>query len=165
LVRQIVENKESDDAMHLSATPLFVHDQSAALDFFVSKLGFVCTQNSPQSPNKRRITVAPNAQSAPNPKSAQNVQSAGLSSPAAPSMQLLLVAADTEAERQLVGRQAAGKVWMYLTVDNIETQYQQYRAAGVVFEQAPTLKPHGTVAVFLDIAGNRWDLIQTVSLA
>jgi uncharacterized glyoxalase superfamily protein PhnB len=145
--------------MHLSATPLFVHDQSAALDFFVSKLGFVCTQDSPQSPNKRRISVAPNA---PNPQSAQ---SAGFSSPAAPSMQLLLVAADTEAERQLVGRQAAGKVWMYLTVDDIQTQYQQYRAAGVVFEQAPTVKPHGTVAVFLDIAGNRWDLIQTVSLA
>jgi predicted enzyme related to lactoylglutathione lyase len=60
----------------------------------------------------------------------------------------------------MVGQQAAGTVFMFLTVDDIQTRYHQYLTAGVHFVELPTIKPHAMVAVFLDVTGNRWDLIQ-----
>jgi predicted enzyme related to lactoylglutathione lyase len=123
----------------LSAFTMLVNDMDAALVFFTQALGFHVLQDEQLSFSKRRVVVSPQAKG-----------SAGI----------VLALAVTEQERASVGAQAAGKVLLFLTVNDIQLSYQRYLAAGVRFIEPPTLKPHGTVAIFLDVSGNRWDLIQ-----
>lgn len=72
---------------------------------------------------------------------------------------LLLARADGEKQTAIVGDQFAGRVGLFLRVDDFEAQYKKMLAADVTFVRPPRTEPYGQVAVFLDIAGNRWDLL------
>jgi catechol 2,3-dioxygenase-like lactoylglutathione lyase family enzyme len=127
--------------MHLEHVALVVDDYDAAIDFFVGALGFELVEDSPALTNdgraKRWVVVRP---------------------PAARTG-LLLARADGERQSAAVGQQFAGRVGLFLRVDDFDATYDRMRAAGVEFVSEPRSEPYGRVAVFLDVAGNRWDLL------
>ena len=120
---------------------LVVHDYDLAIRFFVDVLGFELVEDSPSLTTdgrpKRWVVVRP---------------------PAAQTG-LLLARADGERQSAVVGEQTAGRVGFFLRVDDFAASYDRLMAAGVAFVRPPMDAPYGRVAVFLDIAGNRWDLI------
>jgi catechol 2,3-dioxygenase-like lactoylglutathione lyase family enzyme len=130
--------------MHIERVALVVDDYDEAIKFFVDILGFELVEDSPALTNdgrqKRWVTVRP---------------------PGA-TTGLLLACADGERQRRAVGDQFAGRVGLFLRVDDFERCYQQMREAGVEFVREPREEPYGRVAVFLDVAGNRWDLLGPV---
>ena len=127
--------------MHLERVALIVEDYDAAIDFFVNALGFELVEDSPSLTNdgrrKRWVMVRP-------PGSVTG---------------LLLARADGDDQRRAIGDQFAGRVGLFLRVDDFDEAYDRMRGAGVEFVTAPRTEPYGRVAVFLDIAGNRWDLL------
>ena len=127
--------------MHLELISVVVDDYDAAIEFFVGRLGFELAEDSPSTTNdgrpKRWVVVRP-------PGAATG---------------LLLARADGDAQRSIIGRQHAGRVGFFLRVDDFDASYRRMIAAGVVFVTEPRDEPYGRVAVFLDIAGNRWDLL------
>jgi catechol 2,3-dioxygenase-like lactoylglutathione lyase family enzyme len=127
--------------MHLDQVALIVDDYDAAIAFFVDVLGFEIVEDSPASTDdgrpKRWVVVRP---------------------PGAVTG-LLLARADGPRQARAVGDQFAGRVGCFLWVDDFRAAYDRMRAAGVEFVTAPREEPYGRVAVFLDIAGNRWDLL------
>ncbi|MEQ3553607.1 VOC family protein [Pseudonocardia nematodicida] len=74
---------------------------------------------------------------------------------------LLLARADGERQQAVVGGQFAGRVGLFLEVDDVAAEYTRLRGLGVEFEAPPRAEPYGTVAVFRDVAGNRWDLLSS----
>ena len=131
--------------MHLSLVAVVVSDYDPAISFFVDVLGFELVEDSPSLTNdgraKRWVVIRP-------PGAATG---------------LLLARADGEDQAAVVGRQAAGRVGFFLHVEDFDAAYARMAAAGVRFLTAPRAEPYGHVAVFLDIAGNKWDLIGPVS--
>jgi uncharacterized glyoxalase superfamily protein PhnB len=79
--------------------------------------------------------------------------------PAGAETAILLARADGDAQAAVVGRQVAGRVGFFLHVDDFEAMYDRLAAAGVEFVTPPRTEPYGQVTVFVDIAGNRWDLV------
>ena len=126
---------------HLHLVAVVVHDYDAALRFFVDVLQFDLVEDSPSLTTdgrpKRWVVVRP-----PNGQTG-----------------LLLARADNERQAAVVGDQFAGRVGFFLQVDDFDAYYERLTAAGVVFVRPPSTQEYGRVAVFLDIAGNRWDLI------
>jgi uncharacterized protein (TIGR03083 family) len=127
--------------VHLGLVTVVVSDYDAAIDFFVRALGFELAEDSPaRTPDgrgKRWVVVRP---------------------PAAVTG-LLLARADGPEQAAAVGRQAAGRVGFFLHVEDFGAAYQRMLAAGVEFLGPPRAEPYGQVAVFRDIAGNKWDLL------
>jgi catechol 2,3-dioxygenase-like lactoylglutathione lyase family enzyme len=127
--------------MFIQQVALIVDDYDEAIRFFVDGLGFELVEDSPSETNdgrpKRWLVVRP-------PGAATAI---------------LLARADGERQAGAVGRQFAGRVGMFLRVDDFESAYDRMRAAGVEFVTEPRDEPYGRVAVFLDVAGNRWDLL------
>ncbi len=123
--------------MRLAALSLLVADYDAAIAFFCDGLGFSLTEDIPQGA-KRWVTV----------------------SPAGQNLRLVLARADTSAQRAAIGQQAGGRVWLFLHTDDFARDSAKITAAGGVFEEAPRYEVYGTVAVWRDPFGNRWDLIQ-----
>jgi catechol 2,3-dioxygenase-like lactoylglutathione lyase family enzyme len=128
--------------MHLEHFSLIVDDYDAAIAFFVEVLGFELVEDSPALTTeggrpKRWVVVRP-----PGARSG-----------------LLLARADGERQTSAVGDQFAGRVGLFLRVDDFQAQYDRMRAAGVAFVGEPRDEPYGRVVVFLDIAGNHWDLL------
>ena len=127
--------------MHLELVALVVEEYDSAIDFFVGVLGFDLVEDSPSLTNdgrpKRWVVVRP-----PGARTG-----------------LLLARADGHAQEAIVGNQAAGRVGFFLRVDDFTAAYERMTAAGVEFVTAPRVEPYGRVAVFRDIAGNRWDLL------
>ena len=127
--------------MYLEQVAVIVDDYDAAIEFFVGALGFELVEDSPSLTNdgrpKRWVVVRP---------------------PGAQTS-ILLARADGEAQAAAVGRQFAGRVGLFLRVPDFDAAYERMRAAGVEFVGQPRAEPYGRVAVFLDIAGNRWDLL------
>jgi catechol 2,3-dioxygenase-like lactoylglutathione lyase family enzyme len=128
--------------MHLEHFSLIVDDYDAAIAFFVEVLGFELVEDSPALTTeggrpKRWVVVRP-----PGARTG-----------------LLLARADGERQTSAVGDQFAGRVGLFLRVDDFQAQYDRMRAAGVAFVGEPRDEPYGRVVVFLDIAGNRWDLL------
>ena len=127
--------------MHLSLTTIVVDDYDEAIAFFVGALGFDLAEDSPAVTNdgrtKRWVVVRP-------PGSETG---------------LLLAQADGERQVAAVGDQVAGRVGFFLTVDDFDVAHQRASAAGVRFLTAPRDESYGRVAVFVDVAGNRWDLL------
>ena len=127
---------------YLELTAIIVDDYDPAIAFFVNALGFELVEDSPATGShdghaKRWVVVRPlGAQSS-----------------------LLLAKADGEHQRAGIGNQFAGRVGMFLRVDDFEAAYTRMRAAGVTFLGEPRHEPYGSVVVFQDIAGNRWDLL------
>lgn len=120
----------------LALTALLVRDYDEAIGFYVGKLGFELVEDAPQG-DKRWVVVRP------------------LGSDAA-----LLLARATGAQAARVGDQAGGRVFVFLETDDFARDHARMSAAGVVFLEAARHEPYGTVAVFKDLYGNRWDLIQ-----
>jgi catechol 2,3-dioxygenase-like lactoylglutathione lyase family enzyme len=127
--------------MHLEQVAIIVDDYDAAIRFFVDALGFELVDDSPSLTNagrpKRWVVVRP---------------------PGATTA-LLLTRADGARQEQAVGEQFAGRVGLFLRVDDFGDSYERMRAAGVQFVTEPREEPYGCVAVFLDVSGNRWDLL------
>lgn len=119
---------------------MVVRDYDEALAFFVGKLGFVLVEDSfiPEQ-SKRWVVVSP---------------------PGAGGSRLLLARASTEEQRSRVGDQTGGRVFLFLCTDDFHRDHEAYRAKGVVFVRGPKEEPYGTVAVFKDLYGNLWDLLQ-----
>ena len=126
---------------HLEHFALIVEDYDDAIRFFVDILGFELVEDSPAQTNdgrpKRWVVVRP---------------------PGA-STGLLLARADGERQASAVGDQFAGRVGLFLRVDDFGAAHARMRAAGVEFLGEPREEPYGTVAVFVDVSGNRWDLL------
>jgi catechol 2,3-dioxygenase-like lactoylglutathione lyase family enzyme len=127
--------------VHLGLIAIVVSDYDPAISFFVDVLGFELVEDSPALTNdgraKRWVVVRP-------PGAATG---------------LLLARADGEDQAGVVGRQVAERVGFFLNVEDFAAAYARMTSAGVRFLTAPRTEPYGQVAVFLDIAGNRWDLI------
>ena len=128
--------------MHLGLVALLVDDYDEAIRFFVDAVGFELVEDSPATTSigvrpKRWVVVRP---------------------PGA-STGVLLARADGERQAVAVGDQWAGRVGLFLHVDDIAAAHARMSAAGVEFVAPPQPAPYGTVAIFLDVAGNRWDLI------
>ncbi|GHF58712.1 hypothetical protein GCM10010218_45040 [Streptomyces mashuensis] len=123
----------------LALTALLVRDYDEAITFYTDALGFRLVEDTPLGTGKRWVVVAP-----------PGTQESGL----------LLARATGPDEEARVGDQTGGRVGWFLHTDAFDRDHARMRAAGVVFEEAPRHEPYGTVAVFRDLYGNRWDLIQ-----
>jgi catechol 2,3-dioxygenase-like lactoylglutathione lyase family enzyme len=125
----------------LEQVAVVVDDYDEAIEFFVGALGFELVEDSPATTNdgrpKRWVVVRP---------------------PGAETG-LLLARADGSEQAAAVGRQFAGRVGLFLRVDDFDAAYERMRAAGVEFVSEQRDEPYGRVAVFVDVAGNRWDLL------
>ena len=117
-----------------------VRDYDEALAFFVGRLGFAVIEDTPLGPaGKRWVVVSP----------ASGVGTG-----------LLLARADGDDEAAAVGRQAGGRVAFFLETDDFARDHSVFVSRGVRFIEAPRHEPYGTVAVFEDLCGNPWDLIE-----
>jgi catechol 2,3-dioxygenase-like lactoylglutathione lyase family enzyme len=127
--------------MHLGLVSVVVGEYDPAIRFFVDVMGFELVEDSPALTNdgrpKRWVVVRP---------------------PGAVTG-LLLAQADGADQAAAVGRQVAGRVGFFLYVEDFTAAHARMAAAGVEFVSAPRVEPYGQVAVFRDIAGNKWDLI------
>ncbi|MBN8598458.1 MAG: VOC family protein [Planctomycetes bacterium] len=128
--------------MHLAQFALTVRDYDAAITFFCSKLGFTLLEDTDMGAGKRWVRIQP-----PNPPSA--------TSPA-----ILLARAATPEQVESVGNQTGGRVFIFLHTDNIARDFDLFTSRGVTFVAQPRQEPYGKVAVFLDLYGNKWDLIE-----
>ena len=124
----------------LGLVSLVVREYDEALSFYVGILGFRLVEDTyvPEQ-NKRWVVVAP---------------------PGSTETHLLLARASNEEQVQRVGNQTGGRVFLFLFTDNFERDYQAYKAKGVTFVREPKEETYGTVAVFKDLYGNSWDLLQ-----
>jgi catechol 2,3-dioxygenase-like lactoylglutathione lyase family enzyme len=127
--------------VHLELVTIIVVEYDPAIRFFVDALGFELVEDTPSRTNdgrpKRWVVVRP-------PRSATGI---------------LLARADGETQRAAVGQQIAGRVGFFLRVEDFDAACERMRGAGVAFVTPPRTEPYGRIAVFLDIAGNRWDLL------
>jgi catechol 2,3-dioxygenase-like lactoylglutathione lyase family enzyme len=128
-------------AVHLSLIAVVVEEYDPAIDFFVRVLGFELAEDSPALTNDGR------------PKRWVVVRPAGAATG------LLLARADGPDQQAVIGKQAAGRVGFFLQVNDFDAAYQRMVAAGVEFVSPPRSEAYGRVAVFRDIAGNKWDLV------
>jgi catechol 2,3-dioxygenase-like lactoylglutathione lyase family enzyme len=129
----------------LQLTAIIVEDYDDAIAFFTRSLGFELAEDSAARTNdgraKRWVVVRP---------------------PGAETG-ILLARADDEQQAAAVGQQHAGRVGFFLRVDDFDASYQHMRATGVEFLTEPRTEPYARLAVFRDIAGNRWDLLGPVT--
>jgi catechol 2,3-dioxygenase-like lactoylglutathione lyase family enzyme len=127
--------------MHLERIAIIVEDYDAAIRFFVDGLGFALVEDSPSLTNdgrpKRWVVVRP-----PGGETT-----------------ILLAQADGDRQAAAIGDQWAGRVGLFLRVDDFQASFNRMQQAGVEFVTEPRDEPYGRVAVFRDIAGNRWDLL------
>ena len=127
--------------MRLDKITIVVDDYDRAIAFFTGALGFELAEDSPSLTNdgrpKRWVVVRP-----PGGQTG-----------------ILLARADGDRQAAVIGNQLAGRVGFFLRVDDFAAAYERMSSAGVVFVSPPRTQPYGRVAVFLDIAGNQWDLI------
>jgi catechol 2,3-dioxygenase-like lactoylglutathione lyase family enzyme len=126
---------------HLNLVALVVKEYEPAIDFFVRILRFELVEDVPSLTNdgrpKRWVVVRP-------PGAATGI---------------LIARADGEEQERIVGNQFAGRVGFFLRVDDFSTTYERLVAAGITFVRPPRTEAYGQVAVFLDVAGNKWDLL------
>lgn len=123
-------------AARISALALVVPDYDSAIAFYVGKLGFRLTEDIDQG-HKRWVTVEPPGGGT----------------------RLVLARAEGRDQTAAIGNQTGGRVFLFLQTDDFARDHAAYIAAGVVFEEDPRTEPYGTVAVWRDPFGNRWDLI------
>ena len=127
----------------LGLVALVVREYDEAIAFFVGTLGFELVEDSfvPEQ-QKRWVVVAPRGSS---------------------ESRLLLARAVNDEQAACIGRQTGGRVFLFLYTDDFWRDYRSFTAKGVVFVRPPREMPYGTVAVFLDLYGNSWDLLQPKS--
>jgi catechol 2,3-dioxygenase-like lactoylglutathione lyase family enzyme len=124
---------------HIGSITLLVRDYDEAIAYYTRALGFELLEDTPLGDGKRWVRVAP----------------AGTNETA-----LLLASASTEGQSAHVGNQAGGRVGFFLHTDDFHRDHAAMTARGVRFLEAPRSEPYGNVAVFEDLYGNRWDLLE-----
>ena len=122
----------------IAAFTLVVRDYDEAIAFYVGKLGFDLVEDTDMGGGKRWVMVAP----------------------AGGQTRLLLAKAADDTQVARIGDQTGGRVGFFLYTDDFARDHARYVRDGVVFLEAPRDEPYGTVAVFEDLYGNRWDLLQ-----
>ena len=130
---------------HIGFIALLVPDYDAAITYYTNVLGFALVSDTPikEEPGKRWVLIAPSG----------SVEA-----------RVLLMKAASPEQLQRVGNQTGGRVFLFLHTDDFWRDYEAYKAKGVQFVTEPTAQGYGTVAVFEDLYGNRWDLIQPQGL-
>ncbi len=123
---------------------LVVSNYEEALEFYTQKLGFALLQDTLLPGNKRWLLVAP-----PNSHGAA----------------ILLAEAETPEQSLAIGNQTGGRVFLFLHTDDFWRDYKAYQSRGVRFLESPREETYGTVAVFEDLYGNKWDLLQPAASA
>ncbi|GLS39549.1 hypothetical protein GCM10010869_51460 [Mesorhizobium tianshanense] len=123
----------------VATVALVVRNYDEAISWYVGKLGFLLTEDVDLGGGKRWVTVAP-----------ANGQGA----------RLLLAEAAGEMQESRIGNQAGGRVFLFLETDDFVRDHATMLEKGVEFREAPRVEPYGTVAVFADLHGNLWDLIE-----
>ena len=119
---------------------LVVNDYDEAIDFYTQKLNFVLVEDTYQpEQNKRWVVVSP---------------------PGSTGTTLLLAKASKPIQEKFIGDQAGGRVFLFLSTDDFDRDYQEMLAKGIEFVREPKAADYGTVAVFKDLYGNLWDLVQ-----
>jgi catechol 2,3-dioxygenase-like lactoylglutathione lyase family enzyme len=127
----------------LGLVSLVVRDYDEALEFYVGKLGFTLVEDTPIPDQKKRwVVVAP---------------------PGSTGARLLLARASSPEQTARIGNQTGGRVFLFLHTDDFARDYDAYRRNGIEFVRPPKQEPYGTVAVFRDLYGNLWDLIQPLA--
>ena len=125
----------------LAQVTFLVRDYDEAIAFFMQKLGFSLLENTDVGAGKRWVVVRP-------------------SNPAGTA--LLLARATTREQAACVGNQSGGRVFLFLQTDNFKRDHAAMIARGVRFLESPRTEPYGTVAVFEDLYGNKWDLLEPI---
>jgi catechol 2,3-dioxygenase-like lactoylglutathione lyase family enzyme len=125
----------------LAQLTFLVRDYDEAIVFFTQKLGFSLLENTDMNAGKRWVVVRPS-----NPSGAA----------------LVLARAATPEQVACVGNQSGGRVFLFLQTDNFQGDHAAMIARGVRFLEAPRTEPYGTVAVFEDLYGNKWDLLEPI---
>lgn len=126
-------------SQQIASIALIVNDYDEAIEFYTQKLGFELLEDSDQpEQNKRWVVVAPKGSHTPN---------------------IILARAANDAQAAVVGQQAGGRVFLFLRTDDFWRDYRAMSERGVKFVRDPVKQPYGTVAVFEDLYGNRWDLL------
>ena len=128
---------------HLAHIALLVRDYDEAIDFYTRILGFSLTEDTTLTTEKRWVLVTP--------------PGGGCS--------LLLAKAANEEQAKFIGNQTGGRVFLFLFTDNFERDYQSLLANHVKIARAPKTETYGVVAVFEDLYGNLWDLIEPANLS
>ncbi len=128
----------------IAMTSLLVADYDEALTFYVGSLGFVLAEDTPLPDEQKRWVVI---------KPSDKADAA-----------LLLVQAKTPDEVARIGKPVGDRVSHFLYTEDFTRDYTLYRECGVQFLEAPRKEPYGTVAVFQDLYGNKWDLLQPAAL-
>jgi catechol 2,3-dioxygenase-like lactoylglutathione lyase family enzyme len=128
-------------AQQIAAVSILVPDYDEAISYYCGVLGFELVEDTPLGGGKRWVIVRPG-------------------DPA--SSALLLARADSDPQRARIGDQTGGRVFLFLETEDFAADHARYLATGVRFLEPPRTEPYGTVAVFEDAFGNRWDLIEPV---
>lgn len=123
----------------IGAISLVVRDYDEAIAYYTGALGFDLLEDTARGADKRWVLVAPRG-------------SEGTA--------LLLARAVTTEQSACIGNQAGGRVWLFLHTDDFARDHARMQACGVQFLESPRVEDYGTVAVFADLYGNRWDLLQ-----
>ncbi|MEX2981742.1 VOC family protein [Streptomyces sp. C36] len=124
---------------HLALVTLVVRDYDEAIAFYVDAVGFELREDIPLGDGKRWVVIAP---------------------PGSRESGMLLARAADAAQEARVGDQTGGRVGFFLYTDDFARDHGRMRTAGVHFIEQPRHEPYGTVAVFQDLYGNRWDLLE-----
>src|SRR5262245_13599352 len=118
---------------------IVVREYDEAIAWYTEKLGFTLVEDTPQSDVKRWVRVRP---------------------PGSTGTDLLLARAANAEQASRIGNQTGGRVCLFLYTDDFRRDYDTYREQGVVFVRPPSNEEYGIVAVFEDLYGNKWDLVQ-----
>lgn len=130
----------SSASQSLGLVSLVVRDYDEALAFFVGTLGFTLVEDRDVPEQAKRWVV--------------------VSPPGGSGARLLLARASSPEQESRIGNQTGGRVFLFLYTDDFWRDYEAYRSRGVVFMREPKDEPYGTVAVFRDLHGNLWDLVE-----
>jgi uncharacterized glyoxalase superfamily protein PhnB len=124
---------------HIAHIALVVNDYDEAIEFYTQKLNFTLVEDTILSETKRWVLVAPNGSSG---------------------CRLLLAKAATKEQATRIGNQTGGRVFLFLHTDNFERDFNNLVSKGIEFVRPPSKEVYGTVAVFKDLYGNLWDLVE-----
>lgn len=122
----------------IASIAIVVRDYDEAIAYYTQKLGFDLIENTAMGGGKRWVVVAP---------------------PGTTGTRLLFARAANPEQESHIGNQTGGRVFLFLHTDDFWRDYNAYKERGVAFEEEPRQEPFGTVAVFADLYGNRWDMI------
>jgi catechol 2,3-dioxygenase-like lactoylglutathione lyase family enzyme len=124
---------------HLGSLSLLIPDYDEAIAYYVGTLGFTLIEDTDRGEGRRWVVIAPAPDAATH---------------------LILARADTPAQRATVGNQGGGRVWLFLHTNDFLADHARLQANGVQFLEEPRHESYGSVAVFQDRYGNKWDLLE-----